>query len=388
MAGKQPLMGLMRRLPTRQGRQQDDPKHEASKPDRARRGGLTPVRVILFSLGLAVLVVIMIRAGAGSVARSLVSLGFTGLLLIVLLHLPVVVAMANAWQGVAGNLAGGSRLRFLWARLVRDAACEVLPFSQLGGFLLGLSALGLRGSEAVRGAISVGVDLVIELAAKLPYLLSGLIVVLALAPGSNLLRPVLLVLVLTAAAVCAPFLCRRRVWRFLESAVRAILRRWEAAGALFDSHIRQPELKAMLEQSLGRRTRVLTGFLLHLICWFAGAVEVWVTFALLGTPIGILPALAIDSIMCGFRTFAFMIPAAAGVQEASYVLAGAAFGIPANAAVAASLARRARDLLLGGGTLAIYAAIHAHRAHGAIRRGVPSEGSQSDRGQGTLSESP
>ena len=374
MAGEQSIVGLMRR-----------PKHDGPK-----RGGLTPGRLILFSLGIAVLVAIMVRAGAGSVARSLVSLGFTGLLLIVLLHLPVVVAMASAWRGVAGNVAGGSRLKFLWARLVRDAACEVLPFSQLGGFLLGLSALGLRGSEAVRGAISVSVDLVIELAAKLPYLLAGLLVVLALAPGSNLLRPIVLVLALTAAAVCVPFLARRRLWRFLDSAVRAILNRFEAAGTRFDSSMRQAELAAMLEHSLGRRRRVLMGFVLHLACWFAGAAEVWVTFALLGKPVGALEALAIDSIMCGFRTFAFMIPAAAGVQEASYVLAGAAFGVPANAAVAASLARRARDLLLGGATLAIYAAIHARRAHGAIRRGAPSQHprAQSDPGEGTLSESP
>jgi len=363
MARKQPVLGLMPRLSACDGQESDRPK----------RGGLTPVRLVLFSLGIAVLVAIMIRAGAGSVARSLVSLGFTGLLLIVLLHVPVVVAMASAWRGVAGDLAGGSRLRFLWARLVRDAACEVLPFSQLGGFLLGLSALGLRGTEAVRGAISVGVDLVIELAAKLPYLLSGLLVVLALAPGSNLLRPVLLVLTLTTAAVCVPFLARRRMWRVLESAVRAILCRWEAAGALFDSSMKQAEIETMLERSLGRRTRVFTGFVLHLACWFAGAAEVWVVFALLGKPVGALQALAIDSIMCGFRTFAFMIPAAAGVQEASYVLAGAAFGVPANAAVAASLARRARDLLLGGATLAVYAGIHAHRAHGAIRRGAASE---------------
>jgi hypothetical protein len=41
------------------------------------------------------------------------------------------------------------------------------------------------------------------------------------------------------------------------------------------------------------------------------------------------------------------------VQEASYVLACAVFRISPAAAVAASLARRARDLTLGAATLAI-----------------------------------
>ena len=49
------------------------------------------------------------------------------------------------------------------------------------------------------------------------------------------------------------------------------------------------------------------------------------------------------------------MPAAAGVQEASYLLAAAVFGITPAAAIAASLARRARDLVLGVATLAIAA---------------------------------
>lgn len=322
--------------------------------DAARASGLARAgRIVAFSLGIAVIAAIMVRVGAGSVARSLQSLGFTGLPLIVAIHLPVVAAMGVAWRSVAVDVAGGSHLKFIWARLVRDGAAEALPFSQLGGFVLGLHALNLRGTEAVRGAISMGVDLVIEFAAKLPYLIAGVLVLLALAPGSHVVRPILLGLVLTAAAVSIAIFARRRVWRLLESAARGILRRW-AAGAFVDPAIRRAELEAMLEDCVGRRARVLTGLLLHFACWLVGAAELWVLFALLGERVGALQALAIDSIVAGLRSFAFMIPAAAGVQEASFVLAGAAFGVPATAAVAASLARRARDLVLGATTLAIY----------------------------------
>jgi glycosyltransferase 2 family protein len=326
-------------------------------PGASRRSGLARAgRIIGFSLGIAVLAAIMVRVGAGSVARSLERLGLVGLLALVLIHLPVVAAMAGAWRSVAVDVAGGSRLKFVWARLVRDGAAEALPFSQLGGFVLGLHALNLRGAEAVRGAISMGVDLVIELAAKLPYLIAGVLLLFAFAPRSDVLRPILLGLVLTAAAVSVPVLARRRIWRLLESASRAILSRW-ASGTFVDPANRRAELEEMLEDSLRRRTRVLAGFLLHLVSWFVGAAELWVLFALLGARVGALQALAIDSIVVGFRSFAFMIPAAAGVQEASFVFASAAFGVPPTIAVAASLARRARDLVLGGTTLAIYAAV-------------------------------
>ena len=44
---------------------------------------------------------------------------------------------------------------------------------------------------------------------------------------------------------------------------------------------------------------------------------------------------------------AFVVPGAAGVQEAGYVGLGAAFGVPPDLALGVSLLRRARDLALG-----------------------------------------
>jgi len=329
-----------------------------------RGPGLTRGRVIGLGLGLAALATIMVRAGAGAVMHSFESLGLTGLIFIILLHLPPVAAMGYAWQRVAGSLGGASFRQFVWARLVRDGAAEALPFSQVGSFVFGLRALRLEGREALPGAISMGVDLTIELAAKLPYMLGGLLVLLAFAPDSKLLRPILLGLGLTAAAVAVPLFARRQLWRALESAVRAVLRR-SAVSPLLDASIRGAELETMLAGMLSERSRAAAGLLLHLGCWAFGAVELWVMFALLGELKGLAQALAIDSIVAGLRTFAFMIPAAAGVQEASFVLAGAAFGIPPNAAVAASFARRARDLVLGAATLAIFAGA---RAFGASRQ--------------------
>jgi hypothetical protein len=48
-----------------------------------------------------------------------------------------------------------------------------------------------------------------------------------------------------------------------------------------------------------------------------------------------------------------MVPAAVGVQETSYLLVATVFGISPAVAIAASFARRARDLTLGVATLGI-----------------------------------
>jgi glycosyltransferase 2 family protein len=303
-------------------------------------------------LGAAVLAATLIYAGAGAVVRALAALRVTGLLILVLAHLPIVALMGLAWGLAAGTRRTASSRRFMWARLVRDAAAETLPFSQIGGFVLGVRALRLSGAAALRGMLSMSVDLVIELGAKLPYVLAGVLLLLLIAPGSGLMRPLGFGLALTAAAVAVPVLARRRLGALLAQLMRKALQRWPVLASIRQLHL-HGDVNAVLEEILGQRARLATAFALHLLCWFLGAAELWLVFELLGRPVTAPEALVIDAVVAGLRTFVFMVPVAAGVQEASYVLAGAAFGISPAAAVAASLARRARDLTLAAATLGI-----------------------------------
>ena len=303
-------------------------------------------------VGAAILAAVVLYAGAGAIARALEGLGLAGLCLIVLAHLPIEALMGLSWRLAAGEKPPASMGRFIWARLVRDAAAETLPFSQIGGFVLGVRALRSSGMDALKAALSMSVDLVIELSAKLPYVLAGLLALLALAPASELLEPMEIGLGVTLGAVVAALLVGRRAGGTFEALVRRAAGRLPVLASLRELH-----LKGDIESALGRilrsRGRLWGALALHMLCWFLGAAELWLVFALLGRPVSALDALVIDSVVAGLRTFVFMVPAAAGVQEASYVLACAVFGIPPAVAVAASLARRARDLTLGVATLGI-----------------------------------
>jgi glycosyltransferase 2 family protein len=303
-------------------------------------------------LGAAVLAGTLIYAGAGAVGRTLAGLRLTGLLILVVAHLPIVALMGLAWRWASGAGSAASPRRFMWARLVRDAAAETLPFSQIGGFVLGVRALRLRGPAALRGVLSMSVDLIVELGAKLPYVLAGVLVLLAIAPGSGLMRPLGIGLVATAAAVVVPALARRRLGSGLDRLIRRVAQRWPVLASLRQLNL-HGDANAVLDDILRHRARLALGFGLHVLCWFLGAVELWLVFELLGKPVSAAQALVIDAAVAGLRTFVFMVPAAAGVQEASYVLACAVFGISPATAVAASLARRARDLTLGALTLAL-----------------------------------
>jgi hypothetical protein len=58
-------------------------------------------------------------------------------------------------------------------------------------------------------------------------------------------------------------------------------------------------------------------------------------------------ALMLESVGQAIRGAAFAIPGALGVQEGGYLLLGALVGLHAETGLALSLAKRARELLLG-----------------------------------------
>ena len=308
---------------------------------------------IALLVGVAAVVAAVVYTGAAAVVQSVESLRMSGLLVLVLLHLPIVVLMGVAWWLASGHDSPASRPRFVWARFVRDAAGELLPFLQLGGVLFGIRALG-RGRAIAIGVVSASIDGVIELAAKLPYTVAALLTLLALAPQSRLARLLSLALAATGVLVAILLFARRSLSASLQGMARAISARWPALLALDDGAVGY-DFQACFHRILSQRGRLWSSFALHLCCWCLGAAEAWVIFRLLGVDLTLSQALAIDGTVVALRTFGWIVPAAAGVQEASFMLAAAVFGIPPAAAIAASFARRARDLLLGVGTLVIAA---------------------------------
>jgi putative membrane protein len=304
--------------------------------------------------GLAAVAAAVIYAGAGAVLQAVASLHVSGLLVLVLLHVPSVVLMGLGWWFASGNEPPAAQSKFVWARFVRDAAGELLPFLQLGGVVFGLRALG-RGRTLLLGAVSASIDGVVELAAKLPYVLAALLALATLAPRSRLAELLWLALLATAVTVAIFLLARRSFSASLQRMAQAISARWPAMLDLDEGGGGGLDVQEVFQRILSQRGRLWWAFTLHMCCWFLGAAEMWVTFRLLGADLTVAQALAIDGAVVGLRTFGWVVPGAAGVQEASYMLVSALFGIPPAVAIAASFARRGRDLVLGIGTFGVAA---------------------------------
>lgn len=303
------------------------------------------VKYAIFVVAVAALAVLAVKAGLGDVIKTLAALGWGGFAAITILHLPVIAAMGVAWWSVGRGAA--SPMTFMAARLVRDSVAEVLPFSQIGGYLSGIRAAKLGGVPLLTGALAMVGDLTAEFAAKLPYVLAAILFAIALLPGNQLIRPLVLMLVLIVAAMVLAFLFRRPLFAWFENATLGMVQKWIHQDARFD---------------LGHYfawDRFLPAFAIHLAMWLFGTLEAWVTFRLMGVHITLLESLVIDSLGTSFRSIGFMVPAAAGVQEAGYMLVGLLFGLAPATGIAFSLTRRARDLAIGVPGLLLWQVLEA-----------------------------
>lgn len=101
-------------------------------------------------------------------------------------------------------------------------------------------------------------------------------------------------------------------------------------------------------ESTYRRTGAVTAsFVFSLVGWIVGTGEVFLITRLVGTPVSWRDAFVLESLGQAIRGAGFAIPGALGVQEGGYLLLAPLAGLAPNAALALSLAKRARELLLG-----------------------------------------
>lgn len=95
-------------------------------------------------------------------------------------------------------------------------------------------------------------------------------------------------------------------------------------------------------------------FMLNLAAWLASAAGAWIVLHLVGNRLSLWSVMSLESLIFTLRSVAFFVPGALGVQEAAYALAAPLFGLPAETALALSLAKRARDVALGLPSLLVW----------------------------------
>lgn len=298
--------------------------------------------VLLASLGIALAAALVLRFDAGDIARAMLSIGWTGAALLLALQAALFCLLGLAWA----TIQPGIRPRLLiWGRMVRDAATTCLPFSPVGGYVIGIRAVALHGPPWTTAAAGTIVDVTAELTAQLLFALFGVLVLLFARPGSDLVLPLALGVGTALVLLAAGLSQRGRIG----SIVGAL-----ATRLLGDQARRAATLGHEAERLYANRLRLLGAICLHTTGWFATGFGTWLSLHLLGLPIAVIPVLALEGLLDAVVAVAFVIPGAIGVQEAGYLGLGAVFGIPPELALGVSLLRRAREVSWGVPILALW----------------------------------
>jgi glycosyltransferase 2 family protein len=311
------------------------------------------ISILAAVAGVTLLGALVFHFGAGAVTRSLLAVGWAGFGAISLIHLALIAIMGIAWWVL---MPGTSPWISIWGRLVRDSGSELLPLSQVGGYVLGARAIAVAGVPGTISAASTIADVSFEFIAQIVFTMLGLICLMGLRPEADVAIPVAVGLAIASVLGLGLVFAQRHGFGLFDRLAGTLGRQWTdrtAAGAA--------SLHSAIAAIYRHRAGVYASFVLHLGCWVAATVEAWLALRFAGAPISFGVMLAIESLLYAVRSVAFAVPNAFGVQEGAYVILGHSFGLSPEMALALSLLKRARDLAIGAPVLAVWQLVETGR---------------------------
>ncbi len=264
--------------------------------------------------------------------------------LLVAWHLGQLFLAALGWRCLPAAPPCG--LAAFWRlRIVREGIDSLLPVAQVGGEMVGSRLLARRGMTLGSAGASVVVDVGLEVSTQLLFLLAGL-TWLGLRHGGGVGSWTKLVLAVGVAALGVGLAQAGGGLRLLEALSDRIGRRWPALG-----DVSLQGLHAAVAAIYRRRSGVGQSLGWHFLAWVLGTMETFLVLHAMGLAVSPAQAFVIESLGMAGRSAGFAIPAALGAQEGGFVLAAAAVGVAAPAALALSLTKRLREI--GGGLIGL-----------------------------------
>jgi putative membrane protein len=299
------------------------------------------------SAGVLLFIGLLASQGLPAVVATLASAGW-GLLPVATFHLvPLAIDAAAIRVLFERGAVCGTMHDALLARWAGESANSLMPAGQIGGPLLMVRHLAQRGMALQNAAAAITVSTTLQTFSQIGFALLG--VALLGAEASHISHHALRTSSLIASGLLALqvvgfYWIQRRGFfgRLMRTASRFAGKRdwslWLSQAEAIDRAV---------QLTYRRGGPVAASFMLSMIGWLVGTGEVYLILQLIHHPVGWIDALLLESLGQGIRGAAFAIPGALGVQEGGYLLLAPIAGLPPDAALALSLGKRARELLLG-----------------------------------------
>jgi len=319
----------------------------------------------LLSAGVLLFIGVLVSQGLPAVLSTLALAGW-GLLAVALFHLLPLWLDAEAIRVLFDRHAPRAAHAALLARWAGESATSLTPGGQIGGPVLMARHLALQGMPMPAAAAAITVSTTLQTLAQILFALLGMALLGAQATQmpNSAVRTALLIAAGVLAITVVPFYLVQRRGLFggvMRLAARfAVNRDWSALVS------QAAAIDEAIERTYLRRGQAAASFALSLIGWLVGTGEVYLILHLLHAPVSVRVALLLESLGQAIRGAAFAIPGSLGVQEGGYLLLAPLAGLAPQTALALSLAKRARELLLGlPGLLYLHHAERSRRAGAA-----------------------
>jgi putative membrane protein len=321
------------------------------------------VRISL-ALGLGVVIALIATLGAGAIASLLARAGWKLALLAPLQTLPLLLDVMG-WRSV---ILRRIRLPSLFLiACIRQAINRLLPVANVGGEIVGIRLLVQQGVDGATAGASIVVELMLSLFAQYAFVAIGAVclfsrtgngrAVQALGIGlAASLPPLILMIVIVR---------KGRVFHRVEQLAMRLLRPWLNDHRGVDHGAR---VDAAVRETFAARSRLSRALGWQIAGLVAGCSETWLALRWLGHPVGFSDALVLESLTQAAKSVFFMVPSALGVQEAGLIGVGLVLGLGSDVALALSLAKRMREVLLGLPSLLAWQWIEGRRIFLHARR--------------------
>ena len=292
-------------------------------------------------------ITLLVRTGLPQVLQLLRVAGWR-LLWLVPLHVVPLACYGIAWGCLLRGADRPSYAYLTWAAIVREAVSGLLPVARIGGEVVGVRLLTRRGVPVEDASASVIVELSLTIAAQTVFAATGLAVLVTQPRATGVDAAVRLVfiglLVSVLALVAFVFAVRRWGARIFGVALHMMER---LGGETRDStQAGAARFHQALERTFAQPRALAACGAWQLAGFFLQSTEPWVTLHVVGAPATVGGAIVLESMTNAVQSALFLVPAGLGSLEGTYLLFGSALGLSPQVALALSLARRVRTLLL------------------------------------------
>lgn len=308
---------------------------------------MTRAAIWLLTAGVLLFAGVLISQGLAAVFATLAVAGW-GLPIVALFHLLPLALDAASIRVMFDTSKVRSSLRdAILARWVGESANSFLPAGPIGGPVVMSRYFSQRGMSMRDAAAGVTVSTTLQALAQIIFALMGVAMLGEHASrGSEhaVRTPLIIAGVVLAVCLTGFYLMQRRgLFGRLMRAIKRFSgkRDWSAITSQADA------IDVAVQDAYGRRGRVAASFSLSLLGWVIGTAEVYLILQLLQFPVSWADALLLESLGQAIRAAGFAIPGSLGIQEGGFLLLAPLAGMRPETALALSLAKRAREVLLG-----------------------------------------